>query len=414
MEFKYKTAKEIAEMTDAQKEAYLKEKRENEQEQTAKQIDTAVKEATKDLAKEEDLKGVSDAIEQLKVDRTSSKKAIDVIKEKGRELTNVMNNAHKTKTPFNVVKVKSIQKGHTTYGVIGSDPATTDQALEDYGRTEIETPEIRQSWLDDYLSVSSWDGESFTFSEYVRADVEGTEPAAKGYAAQVNEGELKPELQWKAQNATANLVTFAGYQTYTNQLKLTMEQVYRDTVSLLRADVLAEYEDDMLTWIFDNATDLDTTEFNAKYTNPTLYHVLMAAKAKSTVRLDRAFAKLKPNAMFVNNIDLTLLQLEENSNGTLIIPPFYGNNNQFGFGGIPVIGSDEIPAGKFLVGDLKKVNYRSVMEYQAEVGRIDKQFIHNKFTVVGEKMGIRYIKNQDKAGLIKGDVEAIKTAMEKV
>ena len=420
--FEYKTEKELSEMTEKEREQYLVDKRKHEKElieqKVEKEVSEGIKEATKDLATKKDLEGISDEIKSMKVSNGGSQKTMDsYLSENKEKLQKELDQSHRGNGRMKVMEIKNVpQKGMTTYGVMGATPSTTDGALAEMsGMGQIIAPEIRQSELDEFFTVSNWQNDSYTYREYVRDVVEGSgPPAVEGFAAHVNERQLKPELQWKLQKTTATYKKAAGHQIYTTEIPIFMEQVYEDTVNLLRGDVLAEYDEQMMSFVIAAATALDTTGFTSLYTAPSLYHVLTIAAAKSiNYRGDRAFRKTNPNAIMINPLDLAHMKLAEDADGNLAIPIFHDvANNKFG-SMLRLIESTEITEGEFVLGDLKKIKVKNILDYRAEAGRINDQLITNEFTVVGEKLYIPYIESQYTGGLIKGDIAAIKTAITK-
>lgn len=416
--FKYKTEQELSEMTEKEREQYLVDKRKHERTEVEKKISDEVKSATENLATKEDLKGISDAVKDLKVNRNDGQKTLQNHLRQNKEaiqkdITKVQKNGGRVK----LLEIKNIAaKGHTTFGIVGAGTTNTTEAVNEMGgRTEIIAPEIRTSELDEFFTVGTWDREARTYREYVRDNVEGSgPPAVPGYAAHVAERGRKPQIQWKLTRNTATLHKAAGVQIYTTEVPLLMDQVYNDTINLLRGDVIADYDDQMIQFVLASATALDVTGFATTFTKPSLYHVLNIATAKaSNFRADRAFKKTQPNAIMLNPMDITHMKLAENADGSLVIPVFRDMDDSK-FGGLRIIETTEVPEGQFVLGDFKKIQVDTVVEYRTEMGRINEQLLDNEFTVVGEKLYLRYLRNEYSGSIIKGDIAAIKTAITKV
>lgn len=118
------------------------------------------------------------------------------------------------------------------------------------------------------------------------------------------------------------------------------------------------------------------------------------------------------NFVGVSPVDFFLeFQAAKDANG-LPVYPQASLFNQVNIGGVTIKPWIKIPKGKVFIADITRYNVVNYVPFSIRIGWINDQFIHNKFTMLGESRFFQYVKNLDQAAFIYEDIETIRTAIE--
>jgi HK97 family phage major capsid protein len=138
------------------------------------------------------------------------------------------------------------------------------------------------------------------------------------------------------------------------------------------------------------ATDVVTT--------PEYWDVLLAAYKQSR----KAYKGCKPNAILVSiGTGVTMDWQKSTATGMYLFPAFMTNQDKT-LKGIPIIESDDVTDGDFLVGDFTKYLFNFTQPITIEIGWMNDDFGINQFRLRAELEGMGRCKAQFKDGFVKG------------
>jgi HK97 family phage major capsid protein len=121
-----------------------------------------------------------------------------------------------------------------------------------------------------------------------------------------------------------------------------------------------------------------------------------------------------PSHVVMNPEDIAKLQLTKGTDGTYTYPmylPASSGDGEMIVAGMRIISSTYMTAGKYLVGDLSKVNIRFRENITLEVGLDADDFTRNMVTMLAEARLVSYVKNNQKKAFVFGDISADITAI---
>lgn len=200
--------------------------------------------------------------------------------------------------------------------------------------------------------------------------------ANSGAAALVNEGAQKPIIDWGYVKRYSEAVKVAGIVKVTEE---TLQDI-AEMESIIRGEL--RYEHDIAV---DNAVNTFISSYASTFvtgaSNP-LYHTQAngsmneydAIKAVITNVYQSTFGRYTPSAVLMNIADWNTLGSLKATPGTstsgYMVPPFLSPDGRFiqGVQIIPVVDSNIIAAGDFIVGDFNRIKYRNYIPFSLRVG----------------------------------------------
>ncbi|ALR29763.1 hypothetical protein ATE47_04160 [Chryseobacterium sp. IHB B 17019] len=235
------------------------------------------------------------------------------------------------------------------------------------------------------------------------------------------EGEVKEQIDFTWKNGSSNVKTFAAWEKLTEQAV----QDVKGLLSVARGYLKDRHDyDKALAIVFGDATfDIDgivgtATPFvagslAASVTDPNFTDIISAGILSVRTRTNYPGApRFNPNVAYVNPIDFFKeFTAAKDKEGRPLYP-----TAQLG---VVVIGNTivkqrfEIPVGKILIADLKKVMLSNYMPYTVKIGWVNDDFIKNQFVLLGESRFHLFVKELDKAAFLYDDIATIKTAITK-
>jgi len=88
--------------------------------------------------------------------------------------------------------------------------------------------------------------------------------------------------------------------------------------------------------------------------------------------------------------------------------------NQVTIGGVTIIPSLDITAGKVFVGDMTRYNVSNYKSYIVKIGWVNDDFIKNQFVILGESRFHAFVRKLDEIAFIYDDIATIKTDIQAV
>ena len=114
-----------------------------------------------------------------------------------------------------------------------------------------------------------------------------------------------------------------------------------------------------------------------------------------------------PTHVILNPQDIATIQLTKASDGAYTYPmylPTQSGDGEMIIAGMRVISSTYMTAGKYLVGDLRKVIVKFRNNINMTVGLDADDFTRNMITILAEARLVSYVKNNQKPAFVTGDI----------
>lgn len=213
-----------------------------------------------------------------------------------------------------------------------------------------------------------------------------------GAANLVSEGQQKPIIDWGYTKRYSEAVKVAGIVKVTEE---TLQDI-AEMESIIRGEL--RYEHDIAV---DNAVNTFISSYASTFvtgSNNPLYHTQAngsmneydAIKAVITNVYQSTYGRYIPSAVLMNIADWNTLGSLKATAGTstsgYMVPPFLSPDGRFiqGVQIIPVVDTNIIAAGDFIVGDFKRIKYRNYIPFSLRVG-------HGIHKTVGEADGVTVV-----------------------
>jgi HK97 family phage major capsid protein len=228
----------------------------------------------------------------------------------------------------------------------------------------------------------------------------------EGSAANTAEGAAKSQLSWSYAVASAKVQKITDYVKITTEMlddvpgmmgeidsELTYKIDLQEESQLLSGTGVSPY----LYGITSYAQTLDLASLAGTITAPNYFDVLGADITQIRVN---GKGELAANAIVLNPVDIFLMihSTKDTTNDYVkpitVIPNVSGNGlGQVYIWGVPVIESDTMPAGSYLVADMSRFNIRDKSGLQIQLGYENDDFTKNLVTIRGEKRLVSYAKS---------------------
>lgn len=235
------------------------------------------------------------------------------------------------------------------------------------------------------------------------------------------EGAVKSQIDFTWKNGSSNVLTFAAWEKLTEQAA----QDVKGLLSVAKGYLKDRHDyDKALAIVFGNetydlpgivgtATPFTAGSLAASVTDPNFTDIISAGILSVRSRTNYPGSpRFNPNVAYVNPIDFFKeFTAAKDKEGRPLYP-----TAQLG---VVVIGSTvvkqrfEIPVGKILIADLKKMMLSNYMPYTVKIGWVNDDFIKNQFVILGESRFHLFVKKLDEAAFLYDDIATIKTAITK-
>jgi HK97 family phage major capsid protein len=236
---------------------------------------------------------------------------------------------------------------------------------------------------------------------------------AEGDAGQTAEGADKNQRSWEMKVDSVSVKKTTAYTKVTDEMlediDFLLAEIQKDLADqLLRAvedGVLrGDGEDEELLGLIEMATTFDAGAAAGTITNPNAIDVIDAAK----VQVMSAFQST-PNYVLMNPYDVLALRAakvdNESRNDYAYRAGLIVENGVTRIAGLPVVETFLMEAGEFVVGDFTKFNIAQKKGLNIEIGYDGNDFTKNFKTILCEWRGASYIKTNDRAAFVTGDIE---------
>lgn len=262
---------------------------------------------------------------------------------------------------------------------------------------------VNQRFIRNYASTSQTSSPMHVWAEKYNG---------QGQAAFIGEGDLKPAISFslRTKSTTAKKVGVSAKFTKETLQDIPgfMAELQTDVVDAI--DIKEEEKllngdgtgDDPLGVIPQATTYVLTT---IKTKNANNFDAIKAAFTQLTT------LNYRPNICFINPIDSANMELTKASDGHYLLPPFSTADGTV-ISNVRVQAVNQIPVGKFLLGDFSKFYIKDYVGLEVVLGYENDDFSKGLVTVVGDKRILTYIKEHQKPGFLYGTFATIKAAIE--
>lgn len=218
----------------------------------------------------------------------------------------------------------------------------------------------------------------------------------------IAESGVKPQVQYKFSVEISTALKAAAWSALTEEFDTDVPGLASEVRGMLQRDVIHAFDNAIQEFVFSVAKP---------YNLPGLVDDIMYANL-----WDAAYAlitqvgvyEFDPNTLAIHWITNAKIQMSKNQNGSYLNPPFGDELKAM------LVRANKITINSALAGDLKQVRVRMYQDYSLRMGWINDQFIKNEFAILGELRYHRFISDNRKWALAKGDLNAIKAVIDGV
>ncbi len=225
--------------------------------------------------------------------------------------------------------------------------------------------------------------------------------AGVGIAAVVVEGAEKTLQDKKFVWKYATRKKYAGRIEMTEEVEIDFEQLVLQIISMFEEDVIRSWQAGVLAEIVAWADTYTATIMDATLVNPTNHAVIGAG----ILHIRNNY--YEPDEIFINGGDVANMIYAQDNNGNQMFIP-----ESLQFGGLTPFVTNEIPAGKILIGTKRTVKEQH-SNFILRRGVTGTQFYENESTIVGEVFSNLKLPTQSQTSWIYLDIATIKAALQK-
>jgi HK97 family phage major capsid protein len=400
--FVYKTSEELEKLTTSELDQYKADLKAHEAELLKTAISEAVKKelATAKTELEEFLgKEITNQIVDIKSkDRNDENKSfyqqlLEVMKANKEALIALKDNPQgSVKLEINKVVADMTIPTHTT-GIVWR----TERDSEIYNAPR------KPRFISQILNITPTNARTITWLDKV---------GIEGAPAMVPEGGLKPQKDWNLVEATAQAKKVAVIVTVSKEMLDDIEGMARDVMDEIEYEILDFMEKQWIngdgtgnniSGILDNAVPFAAGAFAGKIDQANYKDVLRVAI--NQVRMNG----FEPNYILMSTSDGTAMDVEKASDGHYVYPTYQQGNN---VDGIPIIESNYLTAGQFVVGDFTKYKAKMREGLTLDTGYKTGDWEKNFVSFLGEARFFGYISQHNYGAIVFGTFATAKTALE--
>jgi hypothetical protein len=118
-----------------------------------------------------------------------------------------------------------------------------------------------------------------------------------------------------------------------------------------------------------------------------------------------------PSLVALNPVDFFVQFTAAKDGNGLPLYPTASLFNTVNIGGMTIIPTRDIPAGKIFAADMSKYNTTNYVGYTVKIGWINDDFIKNQFVILGESRFHAFVKKLDEQAFVYDDIATIKEAI---
>ena len=418
--FKYKTNKELAELSPDELDTYAKEKRTFEDAEQKKAIDKAIEtelaaaKGISDKAREELKTELTDKYNQLADEfeeyKTNGNKADQSFKAQlNKFLIDNKDEIQKLKASGSgVIEFKAVEDITTANGVNTSPPNITGTQQAPLGNVNLRDFNVASLTTNVNTSLAA-----YPYTETVPKD---------GDYTFVAEGAIKPQMDftWETNYAKPvkaaawikltdeSVEDVAGLESVANDL-LRKKHTLRKSKGILFGDGISPNPKGATVYgrVF-VAGDMADAVANSNFMDV----VNACITDISTTHNYEDEVPYMANLVMVNPIDFFLQLVSAKDDNGLPLYPTASLFNTVVIGGVTIIPEETIPSGKIFVSDMSKYNTTNYTPYKVIIGWINDDMIKNQFVILGESRFHAFVKVLDEQAFIYDDIATIQAAID--
>jgi HK97 family phage major capsid protein len=223
----------------------------------------------------------------------------------------------------------------------------------------------------------------------------------EGSAGMTGEGLAKTQLDWEYVVSNASVKKITSYVKITEEMLNDIDGMMGEINGNLQYQVELKEETQLITGlngIEKYAQALDLASLISTFDNGTANNWDVIGAAITQIRVNGE-GELRANRVYLNPVDvfLTIHNTKDTTkdyiNPVTVIPNVTpGGLPSIFIWGVPVVESDSITAGEFLVADMTRFNIRDLEGMTVSVGLENDDFTKNLVTIRGEKRLATYVK----------------------
>lgn len=420
MDFKYKTVAEISAMTDTEKEQYMVAKRTHDDTKQNESVKTAVAEAKKEFADEikaakdeadkantraEDLAEQFQELKNARITPETIEKQVADFIEKNHD---TIKSIHAKKTGVLEFEVKVVAN-MTTGSATNPDgiPALVGVQVAPPGNVNLRTP-----WVLPLTNNINTSLAAYPYTETVPKD---------GSYLFVAEGVAKPQIDFKIETRYATPVKVAAWIRLTDESVQDIPGLQSIATDYLRKKHDLKKQNGILfgdgispnpKGAIEYARAFSAGEMAGAIQNPNMMDVINAlATDIYTTHNYEDEMEYMPSLVALNPVDFFVQFTAAKDGNGLPLYPTASLFNTVNIGGMTIIPTRDIPAGKIFAADMSKYNTTNYVGYTVQIGWINDDFIKNQFVILGESRFHAFVKKLDEQAFIYDDIATIKTAI---
>lgn len=231
-----------------------------------------------------------------------------------------------------------------------------------------------------------------------------------GGAAFIEEGTLKPAMDWTYEEGESTAKKIAVRVKVSTEMLSDFAYMRSEIDRLLREELMRKVDEKLLTGstdvepkgILTNAAGYTTTALDGTIINPNIGDAIRASV------LQLRLLNYTPNILFINPTDKAAIDLTKDNNGRYMA-------DELGkvIGGMTIVETTRIDAGKFLLMDTSKWVVRNLEEFKLQYGWENDDFTKNMVSVIAEMRLHSYQNDIDAGSLVYGTFATIQAALAK-
>lgn len=216
----------------------------------------------------------------------------------------------------------------------------------------------------------------------------------------IPESGLKPLIQHKYRVDTSKPKKAAAHMVITEEFAEDVEQLYNDMRTVLQADVIRAFDDQIQFDVFDKALPWDLGGLLDEIQDANLWDAVYSLLTQPGVY------NFNPNTIAYNWMTNAKVNMGKDNTAAYLLPPFLDEINRL------LVRANKIPTNSAIAGDLKQYRVRLLKGYTFKMGWINEQFIHNEFSILGEIRYHSFISDNRRKAIAKGDLNHIRTLID--
>lgn len=313
-----------------------------------------------------------------------------------------------------IAKLKTQKSGIITFIPKAAEDITTGSGTINRTNMNIDNDQslsggfnlANYQFVDNMVTVLSTNTESFPYTEL---------KPKEGNFEWVAEGAEKPKIDFTWVTNYAKPIKVAAYEILTDEVVRDVPRMMSTAKDYLKRKHDISRSKKIIEIAIAEARTFNAGAMAAKIVEPTFMDVVNAVVTDVyTVHAYEDEAHYIPNVVMINPMDFFINFVSAKDSEGKPLYPTASLFSSITIGGIKIIPTRLIPTGKLFVADMKYFNVTRWESYSVSIGWINDQFIHNKFTMLGESRMHAFIKEHQKGVFVYDDFDTVKTAITKL